>query len=58
MSYYCAFLEFKELSAAQHGIAAKRLYVRCVMNGEDIVSGVMTGKQSVSKTKIIRNGFV
>lgn len=47
--------EAKNMSAVQRGITMKGPFVRCMANGEDIISGEVAGESSVRDTQIIKS---
>lgn len=46
------------MSAMRQKVSMKRLCVRCMVIGEDIISSVLTSERSVRKTKLLRSGFL
>lgn len=53
--YCCNILEARDMSEMLHSFAVKRPCVRCVVIGEGINSGLMTGERSVRGSKMIRS---
>lgn len=56
--YWHYILEFKDMSAVQHGVAVRRSYIKSMVSGKDIVSGAMDGASSVKDANVMRSRFL
>lgn len=55
VSYCSDISEACDMSAVQHGVAAKRPSVSCMMTQEDIISGWMASEKSVKNIRMVRS---
>lgn len=56
--YSCGIPKAKDSSAMRHCIAVKRLCVRCMVTGKNIISSEMAGERSVRKIRMINSRYM
>lgn len=56
--FCCEIPRGKYMSAVQHGVAAKRLFVRYMVTGEDINCGPVTEERLLTNKTLTRSSFI